>query len=591
MEVNLLGKFQVLIDGEPVQELNRQKSRALLAYLLIEANRPLRRAFLAELLWPDLPHGVARTNLRQALKFLRQAIGADAASLAIQSTREAIEFTKADPISLDVDHFLRRVESVRAHDHNDLVTCDECARNLEQAAERYQGDFLEDFFLPDSREFEEWASVQREALRQEILFVLEKLIEIGVARGDLEDGIRIARRLVSLDPWDERKHRRLMRLLALSGRRSDALRQFEVCEELMRDEFDVEPSEETRELLEAIKLGEIEGLQHDAASKTPEHEGRRRGRDVLRWALPAAALGLVVVIAAAWLLGRTPGDERDEISQQEDPDSPGGDHHPAAVEPFDPEEERTALMDIFSALDGDSWIRSDGWGSNDDHCDWFGVSCSSGSVTELWLPENNLAGEIPTALNQLPNLVNLDLSFNQLRGEIPPELLELEHLDVLLLSGNTWLEGEIPSGIGELRNLTTLSLSASGAGTQLEGEIPPELGDLALLTHLEIAEARLTGEIPPELGNLTHLEYLDLSGNALSGAIPTSFGQLGNLWHLAVGGSSNDLAGPLPLALTNLHKLEVLMYENTQLCEPRDAAFQAWLSGIEELYRTGYPCP
>ena len=61
-------------------------------------------------------------------------------------------------------------------------------------------------------------------------------------------------------------------------------------------------------------------------------------------------------------------------------------------------------------------------------------------TTELYLPYNQLAGEIPPELGRLTNLTNLNLSYNQLTGEIPQEvcdLLESNNLSILyLLYGN-----------------------------------------------------------------------------------------------------------------------------------------------------------
>ncbi|MGD8814108.1 MAG: BTAD domain-containing putative transcriptional regulator [Anaerolineales bacterium] len=586
MKINLLGEYQILIDDEPASNLSTLKSRALLAYMAMEGDRPLRRAFLAELLWPELPSGVARTNLRQALKTLRQAIGTEGTSLGIRSSREAIEISKDERTKLDVDLFRMRIAAVRAHAHQDLLSCGVCSNNLEKAADLYKGDFLEDFFLPDSREFEEWAAIQREALQQDMFFVLERLIEIEIARGDLEKAIQNARRLVSKDPLDERNHRKLMHLLAMIGRRSDALRQFEVCKSILREEFDVEPSDETRKLLEEIKEEKIEKFQRQNVLK----EGLQRKARWF-WITVGSVLGLVIILAVVTLLIKEAFEGISDPSLIGTTDRDDLDHQALELLPFVPEEERAALMALFNTLEGDTWIRADGWDSDEWHCDWCGVSCSSGSVTELWLMENNLAGRIPPELSQLKNLVNLDLSNNLLHGGIPTELTTLRNLEVLRLGGNTWLNGEIPPNISELVNLTTLSLSVSGAGTQLEGEIPPELGDLTKLNHLEIADARFSGEIPAELGNLTHLGFLDLSGNPLSGTIPASFGQLGNLWHLSLGGGENNLVGSLPLELTNLQKLEVFSYQQTQLCEPQDMEFQSWLAGVDELYRSGIPCP
>ncbi len=78
------------------------------------------------------------------------------------------------------------------------------------------------------------------------------------------------------------------------------------------------------------------------------------------------------------------------------------------------------------------------------------------------------------------------------------------------------LLGEIPSELGNLTNLGTLNLGFNS----LSGEIPSELGDLANLRYLNLEFNRLSGEIPSELGNLDNLAILHIRGNPFIGCIP-----------------------------------------------------------------------
>ena len=75
LTISLLGSFDAKLDEQPVTALITGKVRALLAYLVVEADRPHRRETLAGLLWPDYPERSARTNLRNTLSNLRTAIG------------------------------------------------------------------------------------------------------------------------------------------------------------------------------------------------------------------------------------------------------------------------------------------------------------------------------------------------------------------------------------------------------------------------------------------------------------------------------------------------------------------------------------
>ena len=119
------------------------------------------------------------------------------------------------------------------------------------------------------------------------------------------------------------------------------------------------------------------------------------------------------------------------------------------------------------------------------------------------------------------------------------------------------------------------------SGNQLTGPIPPELGNLSNLEWLYLAADGLSGPIPPELGNLVSLRWLDLWGNQLTGPIPPELGNLSNLTRLRLYRNSS-LSGPLPGSFTGLTSLQLLWLQGTQLCAPTDAAFQAWLQGIDD---------
>jgi uncharacterized protein YjbI with pentapeptide repeats len=133
-----------------------------------------------------------------------------------------------------------------------------------------------------------------------------------------------------------------------------------------------------------------------------------------------------------------------------------------------------------------------------------------------------------------------------------------------------------------LANLQELHLD-----NNLLSSIPPELGNLANLQILDLHDNRLTGSIPLELGNLANLEWLDLSANPLSGSIPPELGNLANLQTLYL--YDTPLSGALPRSLIAL-VLDRFDFSNTNLCEPGDAAFQAWLRSIPRLWRTSVIC-
>ena len=76
MKFGLFGGFRARqTNGEPVT-LSSKKAQALIAYLVVESNRPHSREMLASLLWGNTGEERARHNLRQSLSRIRQTFGA-----------------------------------------------------------------------------------------------------------------------------------------------------------------------------------------------------------------------------------------------------------------------------------------------------------------------------------------------------------------------------------------------------------------------------------------------------------------------------------------------------------------------------------
>ena len=264
ISVGLLGPFEVKIDGELVTRFEYAKVRALLAYLVMESHRPQTRATLATLLWPDQPDRAARSSLSQALTTLRHVLGDKTADRPVLLTgTDTVQIDPAGVIEADVAQFLSLLRTSDAHasDHRSWRTCTPCADRLRQALALYRGNFLADFFIPDSAVFEEWTALQREHLLQRALSALERLAEWAQWRGLYSEAIEYVRRQVALEPLLEVNQRALMRLLALNGEVTAVLLHYRQLERLLAQELGSTPEAATTALFDQIRHGNTTNLQ------------------------------------------------------------------------------------------------------------------------------------------------------------------------------------------------------------------------------------------------------------------------------------------------------------------------------------------
>ncbi|XP_067667740.1 uncharacterized protein [Haliotis asinina] len=149
-------------------------------------------------------------------------------------------------------------------------------------------------------------------------------------------------------------------------------------------------------------------------------------------------------------------------------------------------------------------------------------------MLSLHLQGNNLSTIPKQLFQQLPNLLDLDISTNQIQ-EIPEEIGLCTKMLNLSMHRNQICD--IPESITNMTELNRLDIS-----NNLLKEIPPCICKLTKLVCLYIRTMQLTS-LPDDIGNLTLLEKFYLNENAIS-ELPPSFAKLTNLKQLSLNGVS-----------------------------------------------------
>ncbi|MHA2428312.1 MAG: BTAD domain-containing putative transcriptional regulator, partial [Candidatus Hermodarchaeia archaeon] len=194
-----------------------------------------------ELLWPGIPLESAQVNLRQTIYRLRQTfqvLASDGSELCpvVTTDRQSVGINPKVVVHLDVESFQSLSD-----------------RDPARAAELYRGDFLSDFYLVDSNPFEYWAEGIRERLRRTVLNGLDELTANAIEIGDYSLAQTYAWRQLEIDNLREGAYRQLMTALVGSGQRNAALSQFQICQQRLKDNLDIDPSQETLEVYTQIQ--------------------------------------------------------------------------------------------------------------------------------------------------------------------------------------------------------------------------------------------------------------------------------------------------------------------------------------------------
>jgi DNA-binding SARP family transcriptional activator len=249
LAIRLLGASNVRLDGR-LLVLKRRKSRALL-YYLAASPAPVTRRHILALLWADHTAETARHNLRSTLYSLRRELGdhllAEDDTLALAG---------------DIEVDARQFALVLGRELPDDAA-------LSAALALYQGDFLADFDLPDTPDYDDWITVEREHYRRLAINGYATLSRRHEARGDYAPALAALARALDIDPFQEDLQRAGLRLHYLAGDRAGAIRRYEELVRLLDAEMGVPPMAETRALYDAILTDRVAAPNAPAPSAPP----------------------------------------------------------------------------------------------------------------------------------------------------------------------------------------------------------------------------------------------------------------------------------------------------------------------------------
>ncbi|KAK7318726.1 hypothetical protein RJT34_03433 [Clitoria ternatea] len=260
------------------------------------------------------------------------------------------------------------------------------------------------------------------------------------------------------------------------------------------------------------------------------------------------------------------------------------------------ESEAEALLQFKGGLN-DLTNRLSSWERGEDCCQWNGAGCNtstghvisldlfsanslhklqghlSSSLLELpYLSSLNLSGndfmqsQVPSFIGTMRSLKHLDLSNANFKGNLPKETLgNLSHLESLNLSGNDYsLQVNNLKWLRGLSSLKTLDLSGVVLGSSTANDWFLDISMLLSLVTLRLSGCQLHKLPPSSEVNFDSLITLDLSFNYFGDTIPDwLFENCPNLQHLNL--KNNELQGPIPDSIGRLLSLVTLDLSNNQL--------------------------
>jgi DNA-binding SARP family transcriptional activator len=247
-------RFRVLGPLEAPVDVPGGKPRALLARLLLDADRAVPAEALVESIWESPPPSAPKV-LQVYVSQLRKALGP-----AQIETRPPGYMLRLDPDELDLGVFERLVAAA-----DEETAPARRVEHLREALSLWRGPALAEF------RHEPFAAPAARRLEELRLHALEERIEAELELGEHAALVAELEALVAEEPLRERPRRQLMLALYRAGRQADALERYRDGRRLLVAELGLEPSPALQQLEQAI-------LRHDSAlGQTRLREPRPRG--------------------------------------------------------------------------------------------------------------------------------------------------------------------------------------------------------------------------------------------------------------------------------------------------------------------------
>jgi DNA-binding SARP family transcriptional activator len=247
LRVRFFGHFEVLCDDEVITLGRNGKALSILKYLLASRSRPVSQDYLMGWLWPESNLKRARWSLNSAIHGLRKVFSECPSSAPLNYVLLEEGHYRLCPVvrvTTDVDEFDARYERGRRLEKEGRA--EEAAAEYEKAIELHRGDYLvEDLY-------EDWTMVERERLSIAYTDMLGRLAAHYYETAQYQESLRACYRILEKDRCHEDSYRLLIRCYSRLRLWKRALRQYCLCERILRQEYDMAPSSETQALYERL---------------------------------------------------------------------------------------------------------------------------------------------------------------------------------------------------------------------------------------------------------------------------------------------------------------------------------------------------
>ena len=237
IKIQAFGQERVWVQNRLITSRDWQVNAARdLFFLLLSHPEGITKEQVGLFMWPDVSPDDLNVRFKNTLYRLRRAVSNQAILLGDQGYR----FNKMLDYFFDVETFETGIQNAR--EASDVL---QKVSHLNKAIQQYRGDYLADFD-------QLWVMAERERYRRMYLDALVQSAEFFYQEMELVSALKYCQQALDEDPVLEAVHRLIMQIHAASGNKAEVIRQYEQCRSVLMETFGVPPSQQTRDLFDAL---------------------------------------------------------------------------------------------------------------------------------------------------------------------------------------------------------------------------------------------------------------------------------------------------------------------------------------------------
>ncbi len=252
LSITCFGRFEIRRSGQPIVLCPNRNAQAILRYLVAQTGYSAPAEKLVAVAWPEDELEVVQNKLHIAISALRRSLHAGLPRMPgggyLVYKSRVYSLNSAAIIHTDLEEFLHCYQMGQQRGAERVAF-------YERACYLYKGPFLlEDLYA-------DWSFLLRERLKHTYLTMCRALTMHYLQSHCYEEAAKWATMILTQDSCDEAAHRQLMQIYAAQGYRSEAIRQYHHCEQILRQELEVQPTLATTQLFQVLLKGDISLLE------------------------------------------------------------------------------------------------------------------------------------------------------------------------------------------------------------------------------------------------------------------------------------------------------------------------------------------